>query len=409
VKIAVYHNLPSGGAKRALYEMTRRLAERHTPDVFALATAEHDFCDLRSFANRHEVVPFKPLPLAHSPLGRLNQGIRALDLLRLRHVQREIARRIDSAGYDCVFVHHCRYGQSPSLLQFLNTPSVYYCHEPPRLFYEPPVPRPYTEFSPLQSLGNRFDPLPGIYRRTLARLDRENVRAASRVLTNSHYSRETLYRTYGIFAHVAYLGVDTEKFRPLGLTRENFVLSVGALNPRKGFDFLIESLALLPEGQRLPLVIVSNFADSAEKAYLEALAQQLQVVLEIKVMVPDTELVQLYNRARAVLYAPVMEPFGFVPLEAGACGTPVVGVREAGIRESILHEQTGLLTERDPREFAAAIAQLLNDADQCERWGVTGRQCVTEHWTWAQACCDLEDQLQSAASCGEVNEVLSGA
>lgn len=402
MKLAIYHNLPSGGGKRALYEMARRLAERHTLDVFTLATAEHDFCDLRPFANQHEVVPFKPLPLAHSPLGRLNQGIRALDLLRLRRVQRDIARRIDGAGYDCVFVHHCRYGQSPSLLQFTKTPSIYYCQEPPRLIHEPPVPRPYTEFSPLQRLGNRFDPLPGIYRRTLARLDRENVRAASRVVTNSHYSRETLYRTYGIFARVAYLGVDTEKFHPLGLPREDFVLSVGALNPRKGFDFLIESLALLPELERPPLVIVSNFADSAEKTFLETLAQRLQVVLEIRVMVPDAELVQLYNRARMVLYAPVMEPFGFVPLEAGACGTPVVAVREAGVRESVLHEQTGLLTEREPREFAAAITTLLQNAPLCERCGAAGLQHVIEHWTWEASARTLEAHLNSVGVRREV-------
>jgi len=396
VKIAIYHNLPSGGAKRALYEMTRRLAERYTLDVYTLSTAEHDFCDLRTFAMQHEIVPFKPLPLARSPFGRLNQGIRALDLLRLRRVQREIAHRIDGAGYDCVFVHHCRYGQSPSLLQFTKTPSIYYCQEPPRLLYEPPVPRRYTEFSPLQRLGNRFDPLPGIYRRMLARQDRENVRAADCVLVNSHYSRETLYRTYGIFAHVAYLGVDTEKFHPLGLPREDFVLSVGALNPRKGFDFIIESLALLPQGQRLPLVIVSNFADSAEKAYLETLAQCLQVVLEIKVMVPDSELVQLYNRARMVLYAPVMEPFGFVPLEAGACGTPVVGVREAGVRESISHEQTGLLTERDPREFALTVARLLSDTgvlrDRLQEQGVVHSRT---HWSWERSIDRIEELLIS--------------
>ena len=397
MRLAIYHNLPSGGGKRALYEMARRLAEQHTLDVYTLSTAEHDFCDLRPYAQRHEVSPFTPLPLARSPFGRLNQGIRALDLLRLRRVQRAIAYQIDAAGYDCVFVHHCRYGQSPSLLQFLKTPSVYYCQEPPRLLHEPPVPRPYTEFSRFQQFGNLFDPLPGLYRRTLARLDRANVRAATRVLVNSHYSRETLYRTYGIFAHVAYLGVDTEKFRPLGLPREHFVLSVGALNPRKGFDFLIKSLALLPDARLLPLIVVSNFVDSAEKAYLETLAQHRGITLEIKSLIADVDLIRLYNQAQLVLYAPVMEPFGFVPLEAMACGTPVVGVREAGVRESVIHEQTGLLTERDPHDFAAAVAQLLGDVDRCAGYGAAGRQHVTEHWTWAEASRTVAAHLERAA------------
>lgn len=391
---AIYHNLSSGGAKRALYEMTRRLAERYTLDVFTLATAEHDFCDLRTFARQHEIAPFKPLPLAHSPFGRLNQGIRALDLLRLRRVQCEIAHRIDAAGYDCVFVHHCRYGQSPNLLQFLNTPSVYYCHEPPRLFYEPPVPRPYTEFSSLQCLGNHFDPLPGIYRRTLARLDRENMRSASRVLTNSHYSRETLYRTYGIFAHVAYLGVDTEKFHPLGLPREDFVLSVGALNPRKGFDFLIESLALLPETERPPLVIVSNFQDVRERQFLEQLSAAKQVTVTFKTLIGDEELVSLYNRARFTLYAPVMEPFGFVPLESMSCGTPVIGVREAGVRETILHGATGILVERDSTAMATAIAHLLRNPALAAEFGKQARAAIVEYWTWDKSITTLEQFLK---------------
>jgi len=394
MKIAVYHSLPSGGGKRALYEMARRLADRHTLDVYTLSTAEHDFCDLRPYSRRHVAFPFTPLPLARSPFGRLNQGIRAFDLLRLRRLQRVIAHQIDVDGFDCVFVHNCRYGQSPGLLQYLKMPSVYYCGEPPRLLYEAPLHRSYSEFSQIQRLGNLFDPLPGLYQRTLARLDRANVQAATRVLTNSHYSRETLYRIYGIFAYVAYLGVDMEKFRPLQLSREDFVLSVGALNPHKGFDFLLESLALLPVTERPPLVIVSNFADPAEKAYLEMLAERLMVTLEIKTMVADTELVQLYNQARLVLYAPVMEPFGFVPLEAMACGTPVVGIREAGVRESIVHEYTGLLIGRDLHDFAASVSRLLHDTDLCRLYGTAGLEQVAQHWTWERSVDCIEGQLE---------------
>ena len=132
MKIAVYHNLPSGGGKRALYELTMRLANSHEIDVYTLTCAEHEFCDLRPYCRHHHVYPFLPLPLARRPFGRLNQGIRAVDLLRLRRVQRYIARDVDRRRYDVVFVHNCQYGQAPTLLRFLRTPSVYYCQEPPR-------------------------------------------------------------------------------------------------------------------------------------------------------------------------------------------------------------------------------------------------------------------------------------
>ena len=329
MKIAIYHNLPSGGGKRALYEMTRRLAAQHTIDVYTLSCAEHNFCDLRPFARRHVVVPFKPLPLARRPFGRINQGLRALTLLRVHRWQQSIAKQIDDTDYEVVFAHNCQFVQSPSVLTYLRTPSVYYCGEPPRLIYEPRIARPYNTFTRLQRTVNLIDPFPSLYRTVLARLDRKNARAATCVLTNSAYSRESLYRIYGIFAHVGYLGVDTALFRPLSLPKENFIVSVGMINPQKGFDFLIRGLALLEKDRRPTLVIICNNADERERAYLAALAQQLQVAVEIRALIPDEELVRLYNQARLTVYAPVMEPFGFVPLESMACQTPVVACAKA--------------------------------------------------------------------------------
>jgi glycosyltransferase involved in cell wall biosynthesis len=398
VRIAVYHNLPSGGGKRALYEMVRRLSKTHQVDVYALSCAEHEFCDLRPFASRHVVFPFNPLQLARRPFGRLNQGIRALDLLRLRTVQKRIAAQINGADYDVAFVHHCRFGQAPSLLRFLTVPSIYYCHEPPRLIYERLIPRPATQLSALQRIGNRFDPLPALYRRFLISLDRASVRAASLVLVNSAYSRETLYRTYGLMATVCGLGVDSQRFHPQTSQKQHMVLSVGALVPLKGFDLLIRSLALLDKASRPRLVIASNFTDPDEHTYLHALACRLGVIVEFRSQIDDDELVQLYNQACLTAYSPVMEPFGFVPLESMACGTPVVGVREGGVRETVIHGVTGLLAERDPADLAAAIGTLFTDVDLSSEMGRNGRSCVQAQWTWDKALVRLERFLAETAS-----------
>lgn len=397
MRIAIYHNLPSGGGKRALCEVTRRLAESHEIDVYTLSSADHHFCDLRPFCDKHIVFRFKTLPLARRPFGRLNQGIRTVDLARLRALERRIAHQIDGKDYDVVFVHNCQYGQSPGVLSFLATPSVYYCQEPPRQLYEPRIPRPYNIFSLAQRVGNVFDPFPGLYRRTLGRLDRRNVSAADLVLVNSAYSRESLYRTYGIFSRVGYLGVDADHFRPLGLEEEDFVLSVGALRPNKGFDYLIRSLALGRPDHEPRLVIVSNAAHNHEQEYLSQLAASLGVSLSFRTAVPDEELVQLYNRAVLTVYAPVMEPFGLVPLESMACGTPVVGVREAGVRESVVDGVTGLLVDRDSREFAEAIQTLLDDNDRRTRYGQQAQAHVLNNWTWDRSVGRIEHHLMEAA------------
>jgi glycosyltransferase involved in cell wall biosynthesis len=395
MKIAIYHNLPSGGGKRALHEMVKRLSAHHDLDVYTLGSAEHDLFNLRPHCRRYVVFPFKALPLLQRPLGRLNQAIRLVDLGRLQRLQRQIARRIDANGYDVVYVHHCQYSQAPLLLQFLLTPSVYFCQEPPRSVTEPPVPRPYTELSRMQRIGNCLDPLPSLYRGVIRRLDRKSVLAASLVLANSAYSRESLYRTYGILSRVCYLGVDVEKFRPLGLDRGRFVLSVGALTPRKGFDFLIRSLALVEVAKRPPLLIVSNFANEPEHDYLLELSRELGVAVEFRVRIPDEQLVCLYNRARLTLYAPIMEPFGFVPIESMACGTPVVGVREGGVRESIVDSSTGRLTERDVAAFARAVDVLLDSPDLCQEYGRRGIDHVRETWSWERTLHTLKHHLDS--------------
>lgn len=396
MRIAVYHNLPSGGGKRALHEMTRRLAARHEISVYTLSTAEHDFCDLRPHCTQHVIFPFRPLPLARRPFGRLNQGIRSLDLLLLETVQRQIAAQIDQGRYDVVFVHNCQFSQSPGLFKFLDTPSVYYCGEPPRLLYEPPAQRPYNRFSSAQRLGNLVDPFPGLYRRTLRRLDRANALAASTVLVNSHYSRETFYRTYGVFAHVSRLGVDTERFRPLSLDKEPRVVSVGALVPNKGFDLVIRSLAQIEAPQRPALTIISNAVNAAEHGYLCELAGGLGVTVDFRAGVSDDALVEAYNRALLTVYAPVMEPFGFVPLESMACGTPVIGVNEAGVRESVRHEETGLLVERDPSALARAIISLLVDRPRLAQLGKQSREYVVAQWRWDAAVRAIEEHLVRA-------------
>ena len=117
------------------------------------------------------------------------------------------------------------------------------------------------------------------------------------------------------------------------------------------------------------------------KSYLEKLAHRLKVKLKILILISDDELVQLYNQARLVVYAPYLEPFGLVPLEAMSCGTPVVAVKEGGVRESVKHEYNGVLTERDQYSFAHKITELLQDKQKTEKLVDNSIKQVKEFWT----------------------------
>jgi glycosyltransferase involved in cell wall biosynthesis len=395
MKIAIYHNLPSGGAKRALFETARRLAARHDLHVYSLSTADHVFGDVRGIAASHRIWRFQPLPLLRSPLGRLNQAIRWVDLQRLRFVTRGIARQMVRDGFDLAYVHPCQFENGPSLLRELrHAPSVYFCQEPLRRFYESMPARPYDRpTARRRRLLDRIDPLPGLYQRALQRSDRASLRSADLVLVNSEFIRSAVAAIYQVEARVSYLGVDVEGFRPVSAEKHDSLLSVGSLTPLKGFDFLIRSLAHLPPEARPRLRITSNFEIDQERQYLLGLARQLGVAVDLLGAVSDAELVALYNQASLTVYAPVREPFGLVALESLACGTPVVGVREGGLAETIVHGEVGLLVDRDERAFAEAIDSLMKSPSLRDRFARNGRQMVLQHWSWDGAAARLDASL----------------
>ncbi|PWB75400.1 MAG: hypothetical protein C3F07_05650, partial [Anaerolineales bacterium] len=184
MKIAIFHNIPSGGAKRALFEWTRRLAGRHVIDVYSLATADHTFCDIRPFAARHHVFEFAPRSLFNSPFGRLNQFQRWRDLGDLERINRRIAGQINQGGYDVLFANTCIFTFIPALLQYVNIPSVYYLHEPFGSGFYRSFERPYLKRGGWRQSVDRLDPLIGLYQGRLASIQKRSLRATTRLLSN---------------------------------------------------------------------------------------------------------------------------------------------------------------------------------------------------------------------------------
>ena len=101
--------------------------------------------------------------------------------------------------------------------------------------------------------------------------------------------------------------------------------------------------------------------------------------------VAEDNLIKLYNRAKITLCGAVMEPFGLTPIESMACGTPVVAVREGGLRESVAHGRVGYLSDRDPMNFGRYIEELLVDDSLRESMGRNAREHVLNYWTIGRA------------------------
>lgn len=398
MKLAIYHNQPSGGARRSLYELARRLASSHRLDVFTLETADESFLRSADFAANLRVFPFRPRRLARFG-SYINDLRRMLDLRDLERVSRQVAAFIDAQGFDVVLVDACRFVQAPSVLQHLNTPTVYYCHEPPRRFIDSrcrPSAAPLSYYA--RSRLWLHWPATKLLDAYVARLDRNNVQQATRVLTNSSFTRENIRTYYARDAVVCRLGVDANRFRPNGQKRSpSYVLSVGALEPHKGFDFVVRSLACIPPANRPPLLVVGNTDEAGVGRYLLNLAADLGVQLTVRVRITDDELVAAYQDASAFLYAPYGEPFGLAVLEAMASGLPVVAVAEGGPVESVIDGRNGYLVPRQVGAFSHALRRVLADEGLRSSMSQEARDGAKENWSWDAAAGRVEEHLQAVS------------
>ena len=165
-----------------------------------------------------------------------------------------------------------------------------------------------------------------------------------------------------------------EQFRPLppddvvafrawrGLP-ERFVLWVGTLEPRKNLTTLLRAYALLKEQSRLdgwPLIVVGERGWLYEDTL--RLVEALRLTDEVRFIgpAPPQELAYLYNAARLFVFPSLYEGFGFPPLEAMACGTPVVAAHTSSLPE-VLGEAALFVAPHDAEGFADAIERVLAD------------------------------------------------
>lgn len=397
MKIAVFHNLPSGGAKRALYEWVKRLSEKHYLDLYSYGSTKEDYLDIRPLVkNVYTYGHTIPASSGYNIFKKLSLFI------NLSSATKKMAKDIDSRGYDLVFVNHCAYIQSPLILKYVKTPTLYFCQEPFRRVYEP---RPWDKTSVKALLKDALLRITDI---SLKRIDRSNIGAADMILANSNYSKEAIFRIYGKMARLNYLGVDTKNFKRSGRIAKTFrVISVGRLHPSKGFDFIIKSIGHIPEKCRPLLSIISDLSDDRYLTNLRNIANEYHVNCEF-ISVRAEDMPDIYNSAMLTLYAPVMEPLGLVSLESMACGVPVVGVSEAGVRETVIHGETGLLTERDSVEFSEAILSLITNDHERERMGEVGIIYAEKNWSWEKSTETLEKEMFRLIKGNKYNNTYKG-
>jgi glycosyltransferase involved in cell wall biosynthesis len=352
-------------------------------------------------------MPRRDEPVA---LGRL-LGALHVDVLRQakaldEHCQK-CADDINRGDFDILFANSSVIHAVSSIGRYVNTKKVLYLQEPNRWLYEageaglpwiaiPAVNRPWMH--PRSYLRWFLNDLIYTHKlRILTRDERLNASAFDLILVNSYFSRESLLRAYGLDSTVCYLGVDTQLFVNHRYPRENFVVGVGQLSPNKNVEFVIKAVAKIAV-PRPRLVWIANRGEDDYCEKMRSLAESHEVSFEARALIDDNRLVDILNRAAAMVYAPRLEPFGLAPLEANACGLPVVAVAEGGVRETIIDGVNGLLVQHQPQMMASAIQRLAHDKDLAAQLSENGSKIVQEKWSVNAAGERLERQLIEAAS-----------
>lgn len=209
--------------------------------------------------------------------------------------------------------------------------------------------------------------------------------------------------------HVIPCGVDTEYFTEReSLPRSATVLTISRMVPRKGVDTVIRAIAQLP-GVRLQVVggPGSEWEKDPEVQRLRAVADELGVAGRVEFLgpVPRSQVPELMRRADVVATLPWYEPFGIVPLEAMACGVPVVGSAVGGLLDTVINGATGLLVPpKDHLTAAAAIARILASPERAEAMGQRGATRVRERYTWDSVASATEALYRDCATVIDLRE-----
>ncbi len=259
-------------------------------------------------------------------------------------------------GYDLVISSHlaCAHGFRPGR----DAIHLSYVHSPARYIWLPE----------LDSRGSRI-PTSSLARSALRRWDRRASRYVDSYAANSREVAKRIARFWGRDARVIHPPVETDFYTPdpspSRPAERGYLLGVSRLIPYKRVDAVL----LTAERLRQPLVIAG---DGPEAPRLRQLAAGLSVPVTFAGAVDDRQLRQLYREARALVF-PANEDFGLVPVEAQACGTPVVAVDQGGSKDTVASGESGVLVpSADPADLAAGVEQAVATItpEACRSWSL---------------------------------------
>jgi glycosyltransferase involved in cell wall biosynthesis len=384
LRIAIWHNLPSGGGKRALYNHVKALLARgHTLEAWTTDLSSADYLPLSDLIPEHRLRVRDEIAAARKTSSFIRREHRIHEVLEKHY--KKCLEEMDRGSFDLLFANSCSLTYMPRIGLYTDMPSLLYLGEPFRPLYEA-MPQNVWSAPYLKLRIRKIKRIARDFQVTYAnriKVHREIAAARSyrKILVNSLFSRESVLRAYGVEARVSYPGVDTLRFQANPSSKEPYVVGLGTIGRIKGVHLAIRILGEIPKSRRPALRWVANGVEEAYFEEMKQYAEKLRVVFIPLLNISEEELTQTLSRAAVMLYTSRLEPFGLAPLEANACSTYVIANAEGGVRESIANNVNGTLVYNcGIEEFAREVDAFTSDLDQALERGRNAREYVMEQW-----------------------------
>lgn len=233
--------------------------------------------------------------------------------------------QFDLRNYDVIITS--AYSVANGVLTNADQLHISYCHTPIR--YAWTLYHQYLEESNLNKGIKGF--IAKHYLHKIRQWDYVASQKVDHFVANSHYIRKRIKKVYGREADVIYPPVDVNKFTLLE-KKDDFYFTASRLVPYKKIDIIVKAFTKMPDKK---LVVIGSGPDLKK---MKSIATEN---IELLGYQPDEVLVDYMRRAKAFIF-PALEDFGIMPVEAQACGTPVLSLDRGGSAETVIDGKTGM-------------------------------------------------------------------
>lgn len=231
--------------------------------------------------------------------------------------------QLDLSDYDLVLSSSASVAKG--VLTGQNQLHICYCHSPMRYAWD--LYHQYLNDAKFKGLKSWYA------KRVLNKIriwDVINTNRVDHLIANSNYISKRIQKVYRRKSHVIYPPVDVEKFG-LETNKENYYITASRLVPYKKIDIIVEAFSKLPNEK---LLVIGNGPE------MNTIKQKATKNIEILGHISNKEMIQYMQKAKGFIFA-AEEDFGIVPVEAQACGTPVLAFGKGGALETIQENVSG--------------------------------------------------------------------